>query len=244
VSETSERPAFYALPPGGWRDYWSLLHPPYTLWHVSYVAIGASLAPRLDLRWLAETMLAFFLAIGLAAHALDELQGRPLKTTIASPVLWAIAAAGLGAAVAIGVHAAIEVTPWMGAFVATGAFLVVAYNLELFGGAFHSDVWFALAWGGFPALTGYFVQAGSIDAAAIIGALSCAAMSAAQRALSAPVRRLRRKVRRVRGELELLDGTRERVDAGALRAAPEEALRWLSAAVPMLAIAMVVARAT
>jgi len=40
------RPAFYALAPGGWRDYVTLLHLPYTLWHLSYVVIGACLAPH------------------------------------------------------------------------------------------------------------------------------------------------------------------------------------------------------
>ena len=78
----SERPAFYALSPGGWRDYWSLLHPPYTLWHLSYVAMGAATADAIELAWLGETLLAFFLAMGVAAHALDELNGRPLGTRI------------------------------------------------------------------------------------------------------------------------------------------------------------------
>ena len=39
----ARRPAFYALAPGGWRDYVTLLHLPYTAWHLSYVAIGAAL---------------------------------------------------------------------------------------------------------------------------------------------------------------------------------------------------------
>ena len=59
-----------------------LLHPPYTLWHLSYVAIGATLAPRFDGGRLVATLLAFFLAVGVCAHALDELHGRPLRTTI------------------------------------------------------------------------------------------------------------------------------------------------------------------
>ena len=42
-----ERPAFYALRPGGWRDLITLLHPPYTAWHLSYVAFGAAAAPEL-----------------------------------------------------------------------------------------------------------------------------------------------------------------------------------------------------
>lgn len=233
-----ERPAFYALSPGGWRDYWTLLHPPYTLWHLSYVAIGAALAPSLNVPWLLETLLAFFLAMGLAAHALDELNGRPLRTRIPAGVLWAIAAVGLTGAVALGIDGTIEVSAWMWAFIAVGAFLVLAYNLELFGGVFHSDLWFALAWGAFPALTAYFAQTGRLSVAAVLVAGACAVFSAAQRALSTPVRRLRRLVRSVDGTMTLLDGTTEAVGEAALRAAPEAGLRWLSLAMPLLALAL------
>ncbi len=237
-----DRPAFYALGPGGWRDYWTLLHPPYTLWHLSYVAIGAAVAPTLDGRWLAESLAAFFLAIGLAAHALDELKGRPLSTRIPDAVLLAIASAGLAGAAALGVDGAIEVSAWMVAFIAVGVFILVAYNLELFGGAFHSDLWFALAWGGFPALTGYFAQTGRLSVGPVAVAAACAALSAAQRTLSTPVRRLRRKVRAVSGQLTLADGTTEAIDAASLRAAPEGALRLLSLAMPLLAAGLIAAR--
>jgi hypothetical protein len=239
---SSARPAFYALSPGGWRDYWSLLHPPYTVWHLSYVVIGASLAPTVNARWLLETLAAFFLAMGVAAHALDELNGRPLRTRIPDGVLWALAVVGLAAAVGIGVDGAIEVSPWMWVFVAVGAFLVVAYNLELFGGRFHSDLWFAVAWGGFPVLTAAFAQTGSMTVEAVLAAIACAAISAAQRVLSTPVRRLRRKVATVSGELVMNDGRREPIDASSLRAAPEGALRWLSFAMPLIAAAMLLSR--
>ena len=242
MTDTTERPAFYALAPGGWRDYWSLLHPPYTLWHLSYVVIGACLAPTLHLGWLGETLLAFFLAMGLAAHALDELNGRPLGTKIPDGVLWAIAVAGLAGAIGLGVHGAAEVSPWLWAFIAVGAFLVVAYNLELFGGAVHSDVWFALAWGAFPVLTAYFAQTATIRVPAVLAAAACAAISFAQRILSTPVRRLRRSVSSVRGELVTHGGEREPLDASALRAAPERALRWLSIAMPLVAVALLLAR--
>jgi hypothetical protein len=237
-----ERPAFYALSPGGWRDYWTLLHPPYTLWHLSYVAIGAALAPRLDVSWLLETLAAFFLAMGVAAHALDELNGRPLRTRIPDGVLWALAVVGVAAAVALGIHGTIEVSPWLWLFIGVGAFLVFAYNLELFGGAFHSDLWFAVAWGAFPVLTAYFAQTATIRIEAVLAAVACAAISAAQRVLSTPVRRLRRHVASVSGELVTLDGEREPLDASSLRAAPERALRWLSLAVPLIALALVVAK--
>ena len=242
MTDVRQRPAFYVLPSGGWRDYWSLLHPPYTVWHLSYVAIGAALAPDLHVGWLLETLAAFFLAMGLAAHALDELNGRPLRTRIPGGVLIAIAVIGLGGAIAFGVHGAIEVSPWLWAFIAAGAFLVVAYNMELFGGAVHSDLWFALAWGAFPVLTAYFAQTAVIRVEAVLAAASCAAISAAQRTLSTPVRRLRRNVVGVSGEVELNDGTRERIDASAIREAPERALRWLSLAMPLMATALVVAR--
>jgi hypothetical protein len=242
MPETRDRPAFYALSPGGWRDYWSLLHPPYTLWHLSYVVIGAALAPEIRVGWLLETLAAFFLAMGLAAHALDELNGRPLRTRIPAGVLRAIAIVGLAAAVALGIHGAVEVSPWLWGFIAMGLFLVVGYNLELFGGVVHSDLWFALAWGAFPVLTAYFAQTGTLRVEAVLAAAACAAISFGQRVLSTPVRHLRRNVRDVRGELVLGDGTAEPLDASSIRAAPETALRWFSLALPLLAMALLAAR--
>jgi hypothetical protein len=212
------------------------------VWHLSYVVIGASLARDVDLRWLSETLLAFLLAMGLAAHALDELHGRPLRTQISDAVLIAVAIAGLAGAVALGIDGMIQISPWLGVFIVVGAFLVVCYNLELFGGAFHSDLWFALAWGAFPVLTAYFAQTAALGVAALLAAAACATLSAAQRALSTPVRRLRRHVVDVRGEVTLDDGRREPVDASTLRAAPEAGLRLLSIAVPLLAAALLTAR--
>ena len=242
MSSDTERPAFYALRSGPWSDFWTLLHPPYTLWHLSYVVMGAATAPTLHVRWLVETLIAFFLAMGIAAHALDELHGRPLRTRIPDAVLWTLAAVGLAGAVALGIDGAREVSPWIWAFIGAGVFLVAAYNLELFGGAFHSDLWFALAWGAFPALTAAFAQTAQVQPQAVIVAAACAAISAAQRTLSTPVRRLRRHVASVEGTLTLRDGTQEPIDAAGLRAAPELALRWMSLAMPLLAIVLLLAR--
>jgi hypothetical protein len=237
-----ERPAFYALSSGGWRDYWTLLHPPYTVWHLSYVALGAATASSIRVGWLLETLLAFFLAMGIAAHALDELHGRPLGTRIPGRVLVALAVVGLAGAAALGVHGMVEVSPWIGAFIVVGVFLVVSYNLELFGGAFHSDLWFAVAWGGFPVIVAAFAQTATVTVEAVLVAAACVAISAAQRALSTPVRRLRRQVDAVEGRLRLRDGTEEPLEAGSLRTAPESALRLLSVAMPLLAIGAVLAR--
>src|SRR5881397_922 len=103
MNEVAERPAFYALRAGGWRDLVTLLHPPYTAWHLSYVALGAAAAPRLHADRLGAALGAFFLAVGIAAHALDELNGRPLRTRLHRRTLVVLAVLGLGGAVAIGV---------------------------------------------------------------------------------------------------------------------------------------------
>jgi hypothetical protein len=238
----SRRPAFYALEPGGWRDYVTLLHPPYTLWHLSYVAIGAALAPHLDVERLLIALVAFFLAVGLGAHALDELNGRPLRTRISDRMLVAIAAGSLAGAVAIGVYASIAYTVWLAPLVAAGAFIVCAYNLELVGGAFHSDTWFALAWGSFPVLAGYLAAAERISAEALLAGAFAGFLSLAQRRLSTQVRMVRRRVHAVTGELELSDGSRQPMSVETLTNSPEAALRAMTLAVTSLAAALLVLR--
>lgn len=141
------RPAYYAARPGGWRDWWTLLHPPYTAWHLSYVVIGACLAPVVSAGRLVATLLAFFGAVGLAAHALDELHGRPLRTRIPGPALVAVATVGLAGAVGLGIAGAVEVGWPLVPFLVIGPVLVIGYNFELFGGAIHNDVGFAASWG-------------------------------------------------------------------------------------------------
>jgi hypothetical protein len=237
------RPAFYALRPGGWRDYVTLLHPPYTLWHLSYVAIGAALAPAMKWGLLGWTLLAFLLAMGIGAHALDELRGRPLATRIPHAVLVGLAAASVAAACAIGIAVALRSTLWLLVFVAFGAFVVAAYNLELFGGAFHSDVWFAVAWGAFPVLTAYFASAERLRVAAVAAAAFGLMSSLAQRRLSTQVRLVRRRVESVTGEVRLRDGSRLPVDAELLARAPEAALQALAAGMALLAAALLLFRA-
>ncbi|HXV57864.1 MAG TPA: hypothetical protein VD704_08350 [Gaiellaceae bacterium] len=238
------RPAFYALAPGGWRDYVTLLHPPYTAWHLSYVALGAALTPAFAWSRFLPTLAAFFLAVGIGAHALDELNGRPLRTRIPSGVLVALAALSIAGAIAVGIAGALTVDPWLAAFVAAGAFIVVAYNLELAGGRFHNDLWFGVAWGAFPVLTAYFAAAGRLDAVAVAGALFALLSSLAQRALSTPVRDVRRRIVLVEGRVERQDGGVEPVTAELLLRGKEDALRALAGACVALAVALVIMRVT
>jgi hypothetical protein len=236
------RPAWYALEGGGWRDYVTLLHPPYTAWHLSYVVIGGCLAPVVAWGRLGAAVLAFALAVGIGAHALDELRGRPLRTRIPESVLVGLAAVSIVVACAIGIVGAMTFEPWLVLLVPVGLFLVLVYNLELAGGRFHTDLWFGFAWGGFPALCGYAAVAGDIGVTALAAAVFAVLLSLAQRTLSSQVRHVRRSVREVRGELELADGRQEPLTASALTTPAENALRLLTAAVLVLAVALVAFR--
>jgi hypothetical protein len=219
-----------------------MLHPPYTAWHLSYVVIGACLAPHPDGTRLIATVLAFFFAVGVSAHALDELHGHPLRTRIPDRALWLAAGAGLAAAVALGIAGVPRVGIGLLVFIAVGPVLVAGYNLELLGGRLHSDAGFAFSWGAFPALTGYFAQAERVDLVAVVIAGAAYGLSHAQRNLSTPARLLRRRVVAVDGALTMEDGTDRSIDARFLLDPLEHALRALSWSMVALALALALAR--
>ena len=236
-------PAYYAARTTGWRrDVWALLHPPYTAWHLAYVLVGAGLAPRVSIVRLVATLLAFFLAVGVSAHALDELRGRPLQTKLPAGLLWAAAGIGLAGAVVLGVAGVFVVGPWLLPFIALGVFFVFAYNLELLRGRVHGDFWFALSWGAFPVLTAYFAQTGRLSVAALAAAAAGYALSYAQRMLSTPARTLRRKSRSVSGEVILIDGSEVALDRPTLLRPLERALSALSWGVVTLSLGLVASR--
>ncbi|HEX4759267.1 MAG TPA: hypothetical protein VH256_00640 [Thermoleophilaceae bacterium] len=220
----------------------TLLHPPYTAWHLSYVALGAAVAPVVHADRLVAALAAFFLAVGVCAHALDELNGRPLRTRLSDRSLVLLAGASLTGAVAIGVVGVVTLSPSLAVFVAAGAFIVLAYNLELFGGRFHSDYWFALAWGAFPAITSYWANALTLRLPGLGVAAGCFALSLAQRRLSTPVRELRRRTLHITGTQTLADGTEVPLTAERLAGPLDGALRALAVAIVLIATAAVWAR--
>lgn len=239
-------PAFYASPRllgrSARRDWWTVLHPPYTLWHLSYVVIGSCLTGPVDRTRLLATVLAFFLAVGIGAHALDELHGRPLRTTIPTAALVAAAVAGIGGAAGLGILGISRVGAVLAVFIAIGVVLAVGYNLEILGGALHTDITFALSWGAFPVLTGYYAQHERLDVEAAVAALFAYFLSRAQRHLSTPARALRRRTSRVEGTIVHLDGATTPLDRLVLLAPLEQALRALTAATVALAAALALVR--
>ena len=197
--------AFYALRPGGWRDLVTVLHPPYTLWHVSYVAIGAAAAPQIHAGRLVAAIAAFFLAVGVGAHALDELNGRPLGTQLSERASRPRRRRPRRRPGDRRRRDIFVVSATLLPLVLSGAFLAPAYNLELFAGRFHTDFWLAASWGGFSALTGWWVNSLGLHSvreaiAASAAVLACFFLTVVQRRLSTPVRELRRRTVSVEGE--------------------------------------------
>jgi hypothetical protein len=242
--DDSERgPAYYATGAHTpWRDVRAVLHPPYTAWLLSYVVIGSVIGPKVSWSTMGAAVLAFFLAVGISAHALDELRGRPLGTALPSGLLVLAAAIGLAGAVIIGFAGIQRVGPWLVVFIVAGAFLVLAYNLELFGGRVHTDLGFALGWGAFPVLTAAFAQDGSLPVSALALAVAMALLSSAQRSLSTPARLIRRRAVSIEGRIVLADRSVEMLDRSALLAPIEKTLRALSWSTVVLAISLVLAR--
>lgn len=191
---------------------------------------------------LVATLAAFFLAVGVGAHSLDELHGRPLNTSLPTWQLILAAVLGLGGAVALGVVGLYVVRGWFFAFILVGLTAAVSYNLELFGGRLHTRTVVILSWGGFPILTAYYAQHQTISLAAILVAGFGTMMTLAQQQLSTPARELRRRVVAVQGVAVRADGSTTPLDKEMLLAPLEAALRTLCRAGPLLALGLVVAR--
>ena len=239
---TPRRPAFYALGSGRAAEALTLLHPPYTLWHLSYVALGAAAAPQIHPGRLGWALGAFALAVGVGAHALDELHDRPLGTSFSDRTLALAGGLSLLGAVAIGVGGIVSISAWLLPLVIAGGLFMPAYNLELAGGRFHSDLCFALGWGAFPAFTGYFVNSLEVGVAGLLMAAGCTALSLAQRRLSSAARELRRRTLAVEGTRTLTDGGSAELSLAGMLAPLDGALAGLSLALPALAGALLAAR--
>jgi hypothetical protein len=188
---SDERPAFYAPTGSLAGDVISLLHVPYTLWHLSYVPIGAALAPNLDPMVLVGTLAAFVFGLGIGAHALDEVKGRPLGTRLSDRALWAMGIGAMSVAMAIALVGGFVVSPWVPLWATGGIILAVGYALEW--PVLHTDVGFGLAWGAFPLLVGYWAQTGTLSLPVVVMAGAATLLSLAQRALSTPARFVRRR---------------------------------------------------
>ena len=232
---TGSRPAFYASAGTRRGDLVTLLHLPYTMWHLSYVVIGAALAPRIDALRLAGTILAFAFGLGVGAHALDELHDRPLATRLSPRTLRVLGWGGLGAGGVLAVAGSFVISPVALAWGALGMLLAAAYSLE-WSRRLHSTTGFAVAWGAFPVLVGYWAQTEELSLGVAVVAGAAIALSMSQRALSTPARHVRRRVTDAAAEIG-----EAHWDRSTLLATWERPLQLLAVAHVLLAIGLLLA---
>lgn len=248
--------AWYVIPSTNvWARWFNMLHWPYTLWHLSYSVIGAALATELNWALLGWTVLAFFLGMGVAAHALDLLQGDPLRQGINRKALAVVAAVALAGASLIGALQVFwgNVSLWLMIGILLGVLLSAGYNLEWPG--FHGDWQFAAWWAVFPFLVGYLAQGIDFEPMVVAVGMFLFITATVQRILSTRVRYLRRKVRGVGISLEIFHeeavsgnhwpwvvGTAAWDQKRWMLEPDEKALGWLSAGMVVLAAAGLISR--
>ncbi len=174
-----------------------LLFLPYTAMVLSFTVIGSMLAASIHWDRVVAIVVIYFLALGVGAHALDAVGSRTAKPwgqVFTRAQLWAIAAASLVGAYAVGVWYMVLYAPLLWPIAIAEGFFVLAYNLEWFGGRFHRDSWFAFSWGALPVLAGYVLQANAVSVAALLVAAAMAFLSLVEIRASRPYKEVKRSI--------------------------------------------------
>ena len=163
------------VPPFGprrFRLFVGLSFYPYSLMNASYVLIGSLLAATVHYDRMAGMALAYILAVGVSAHSLDAMApNKPWGDFLTRRQLGSLAAIALVPALGLGLYYALAFAPLLLPLGAAELFFLLAYNLELFGGRFHTDFWFATSWGFLPVIVGYVLQADSFSIPSVCGGL-------------------------------------------------------------------------
>ena len=145
---------------------------PYTLMNASYVLVGSLLAPTIHYDRMGEMVLVYLLAVGISAHSLDAMSpNKPWGNFLSRRQLLAMAVGAMVPALALGLYLAISYAPLLIPLGLVELFFLLAYNLELFSGRFHTDFWFSLSWGFLPVLVGFVVQTNTVSVPALAGGL-------------------------------------------------------------------------
>ena len=145
---------------------------PYTIMNASYVLIGSLLAPSVFYDRMGEMALVYLLAVGVSAHSLDAMSpNKPWGNFLSRRQLLVMAVATLVPALALGLYLAVSYALLLIPLGLVELFFLLAYNMELFSGRFHTDFWFSLSWGFLPVIVGFVVQTDTITVPALAGGL-------------------------------------------------------------------------
>jgi len=189
--------------PARFRSAVGLLFLPYTGMVLSFSVIGSIFIAPVDWTRVIAICVIYFLGLGIGGHALDALGGKgagPWGTAFGRRCLWLLAVASLVWAYAIAVYYMIEYVPLLWPVALAEGFFVFAYNLEWFGGRFHTDGWFAFSWGFLPVVAGHIMQRNSLSFSALFLGTSMALLSLVEIRASRPYKELKRRTDALTGE--------------------------------------------
>ena len=181
--------------PMKFRVFAGLLFLPYTGMCVSFAVIGSMLAPTILWDRVGAIALIYFLALGIAAHAIDSIGSKKVKpwgSYFSKKQLWVLSLCTLIPAYAVGIYYMVLYVPLLWVVAIAEGFFVFAYNLELFKSRFHTDGWFASSWGVLPVMAGFIMQTNSVSLLAFVVATAMGFVSYAEIKTSRPYKELKR----------------------------------------------------
>ena len=242
--------AWYARHGGKLGELYTILHLPYTSMVLSYVLIGAALSPTLFADRLALTLLAYFLGLGISAHALNELNARhwgialskiDLQIAFLLPLLGALAIGLYGVEVMYTVSDGNLLPPSILAlFIVLETFFLFAYNTNYANGRFHSDIEFAFAWAFLPFLTSYYVHSLAMPVGIVLIGLALLATAMIEINLSRWCKDFRRRTNVT--EMRFEDGSLLPISTAVLIKNPEKALKLIVTVVDLLGIGLILVK--
>ena len=242
----SAQGAWYARSGSKVSELYTIMHLPYTSMVLSYTLIGAAFAPTIYMNRLILTLVAYFLGLGLSAHALNELNARHWGKALTKIEMQVLFVAPLIGALVIGVYATqilYSATGTLSAsvvlllFMGVETFFLFAYNTEFSRGRFHSDLAFAFSWGALPTLVSFYVNALTITVPAIFVSTAMAATAGIEISLSRWCKEFRR--RNALTMMRFSDSSEVKLNTTELIARPEKALKLIVAAVDLAAIGLI-----
>jgi len=241
--------AWYARSGGKVRELYTIMHLPYTSMVLSYVLIGAAVSPSMDPFRLVLTLVAYFLGLGLSAHALNELHARhwgenltrlELEVLFLLPLIAAVSIGAFGMLILYEASRSFIAPLILLAFISMETFFLIAYNSDIAKGRFHSTTSFAFSWAALPVIISFYVNSLTITPSAVLVASAMAATAAIEITLSRWCKDFRRKSPIV--ELQFADRSKQGLNATELIANPEKALKLIVVAVDLLSIGLIVHR--
>lgn len=170
-----------------------ILFLPYTAMCISFTLLGSLISPAIHWDRIIAITLIYFFALGIGAHFADSIGSRkkPWGFEISVHTSWIILVLSLSVAYSIGIYYIIYFVPLLSVVAVAEGFFLVAYNFEKFGGRFHTNFWFVIAWGSLPVLAGFMMQTNAISPAVILVAIVAGVISYVEINLSRPYKVLK-----------------------------------------------------